>query len=141
MNGKKIIGYVCRLNAVVSAGLGSPAKLDDNIKIEIVELPCAGKIDVLLLLSAFEQGADAVFAAVCPEHECMNITGSTRARKRIEHAKSILDKIGIGGERLVMYNVSGVFGPRFADISKDMAELLEKLGESPLCTKERNQLK
>lgn len=132
MSEKKIIGYVCRLCALVSSDLGPPANVNDNVKIEIVELPCAGKIDVLLLLKAFEKGADAVFVAGCPEHECMNVKGSSRAKKRLEHAKTILEKVGVGGDRLVMYNVSGTCGPRFAHIAKEMAELVEKMGESPL---------
>ncbi|MDR1702296.1 MAG: hydrogenase iron-sulfur subunit [Sporomusaceae bacterium] len=132
MSEKKIIGYVCRLCALVTSDLGPPATIDDNVKLEIVELPCAGKVDVLLLLTAFEKGADAVFVAGCPEHECMNVKGSSRARKRLEHAKTILDKVGIGGDRLVMYNVSGTCGPRFANIANDMAELAGKLGDSPV---------
>jgi len=132
MKEKKIIGYVCRLCALITSDLGPPAAINDNVKIEIIELPCAGKVDVLLLLTAFEKGADAVFVAGCPEHECMNVKGSSRAKKRLEHAKTILDKVGVGGDRLVMYNVSGTCGPRFANIAKNMAELAEKLGESPL---------
>jgi len=132
MSEKKIIGYVCRLCALITSDLGPPAAINERAHIEIVELPCAGKIDVLLLLTAFEKGADAVFVAGCPEHECMNVKGSSRAKKRLAHAKTILDKIGVGGDRLVMYNVSGTCGPRFANIAKDMAELAEKLGESPL---------
>jgi len=130
MSEGKVVGFVCRMCALISSDLGPPA--DVNIAIETVELPCAGKVDGRLLLEAFEKGADAVFVAGCPEHECMNVKGSSRARKRLDHIKGILDQVGVGGERLVMYNVSGTQGPRFAHIARDMAGLLEKLGPSPL---------
>ncbi|BBB89833.1 MAG TPA: hydrogenase iron-sulfur subunit [Methylomusa anaerophila] len=132
MSDVKVVGFVCRMCALVSSDLGPPADANSNVAIETIELPCAGKVDVRLLLEAFEKGVDAVFVAGCPEHECMNVNGSSRAKKRLEHAKTILDQIGIGGERLVMYNVSGTHGPRFAHIARDMAGLITKLGPSPL---------
>ncbi|HWR39317.1 MAG TPA: hydrogenase iron-sulfur subunit [Patescibacteria group bacterium] len=130
MSDMKIVGFVCRLCAMVTSDLGPPA--DSKIKLETVELPCAGKVDGRLLLEAFEKGADAVFVAGCPEHECMNVKGSSRARKRLEHVQDILNQVGVGGDRLVMYNVSGTQGPRFAQIAKEMDELVKKLGPSPL---------
>jgi len=131
MSEKKIIGYVCRLCALAANDLGPPRAKRNGVKIETIELPCAGKVDELLLLAAFEKGADAVFVLGCLEHECMNMKGAARARKRLEHARDILNQAGIGGERLVMYNVSGTLGPRFAQIEAEMAALAEKLGASP----------
>jgi coenzyme F420-reducing hydrogenase delta subunit len=130
MSDLKVVGYVCRFCALLSADLGPAA--DVNLKVETVELPCAGKVDTRLLLEAFEKGADGVFVAGCPEHECMNLKGSARAKKRLEHVQDILDTVGVGRERLVMYNVSGTHGPRFAQIAREMADLVEKLGPSPL---------
>ena len=130
MSDIKVVGFVCRLCAMVTSDLGPPA--DVKLNLETVELPCAGKVDGRLLLEAFEKGADAVFVAGCPEHECMNVKGSSRARKRLEHVQDILNQVGVGGDRLVMYNVSGTHGPRFAQIAKEMDELTKKLGPSPL---------
>ena len=130
MSDLKVVGFVCRLCAMVTSDLGPPA--DVKIDLETVELPCAGKVDGRFLLEAFEKGADAVFVAGCPEHECMNVKGSSRARKRLEHVQDILNQVGVGGDRLVMYNVSGTQGPRFAQIAKEMEELAKKLGPSPL---------
>jgi hypothetical protein len=44
----------------------------------------------------------------------------------------LLEEIGVGGKRLVMYNVAGTEGPRFGQIVKDMETLLSELGPSPL---------
>ena len=130
MSDIKVIGFVCRLSSLVTSDLGPPVNVKMNL--ETVELPCAGKVDGRLLLEAFEKGADAVFVAGCPEDECMNVKGSSRARKRLEHIQEILNQVGVGGERLVMYNVSGTNGPRFAQIAQEMDELTKKLGPSPL---------
>ncbi len=132
MHRLKVIGFVCKFCAFISAEFGPGVKT--KAVIETIELPCAGKIDATLILEAFEKGADAVFVAGCPEHECMNLKGSLRARQRIEYVKNILDKVNVGRERLLMYNVSGTKGPRISQIAREMDELLERVSPSPLNT-------
>src|SRR6266511_3270643 len=126
----KVVGYVCRFCALLSADLGPAAK--SQIKVETIDVPCAGKVDQKLLLAPFEQGADAVFLAGCPEHHCTSITGSARARKRLKSMADLLDEIGVGGKRLVMFNVSGTEGPRFGQMIYEMEKLLTEIGPSPL---------
>jgi len=43
-----------------------------------------------------------------------------------------LDEIGLGGDRLEMYFVSGGMGVTFANAITEMTERLRKLGPSPL---------
>ena len=44
----------------------------------------------------------------------------------------ILEEIGIGGERVKMYNLSASEGIKFAEIAKEMTEQIKKLGPSPI---------
>jgi coenzyme F420-reducing hydrogenase delta subunit len=44
----------------------------------------------------------------------------------------MLDDIGLGGERLEMYFVSGGMGETFASAVREMTERLRALGPSPL---------
>jgi len=78
--------------------------------INIILVPCTGKVDVLHILHAFEKGADGVYAVGCMEGDCHYNSGNLRARKRVEQAQSILETIGIGGERAQMYNLSSSEG-------------------------------
>ena len=55
-----------------------------------------------------------------------------RAKKRIEYLKGLLDKVGIGGERVEMYNISSSMGPQFAKIATDFTEHIRKLGPTPI---------
>ena len=107
-------------------------RLSYPTNIKIIKLPCTGKIDVLYLLKAFQNGADGVYVAGCMEGDCHYLTGNLRARKRVEYAKKILDEIGIGGERLEMYNMSAAQGPRFVEVANEMNEKIKNLGPSPL---------
>jgi coenzyme F420-reducing hydrogenase delta subunit len=107
-------------------------RLQYPTSINIVRVPCTGKVDVLYMLRAFEKGADGVYAVGCMEGECHFNQGNFRARKRVEQVKKILDTIGIGGERVQMYNLSSSEGPRFAEIAREMHEKIFQLGPSPL---------
>ena len=100
--------------------------------IRIVRVPCTGKVDLLHMLHAFEKGADGVYVVGCLEGDCRFENGNLRARKRVEQARKILDAVGIGGERVQMYNLSSGEGPRFAEVAVEMTEQIKALGPNPL---------
>ena len=106
-------------------------------EIEIIMVPCSGRVDIIHLLKAFEAGADAVFVAGCLEGECHYLTGNIRAKKRVNKLKKDLAQMGIEPERLEMFNLSSSEGPRFAAICKEMSERAYKLGPSPVKRKAR----
>jgi F420-non-reducing hydrogenase iron-sulfur subunit len=108
-------------------------------EIEIIMVPCTGRVDILHLLKAFEGGADAVFVAGCLEGECHYLSGNIQARKRVTKLKKDLPQIGLEPERLEMFNLSSSEGPRFAAICKEMAERAYKLGPSPVKYKARQE--
>jgi F420-non-reducing hydrogenase iron-sulfur subunit len=100
--------------------------------VRVIRLPCTGKVDVIHMMEAFQKGADGVYVAGCLEGECHYLTGNLRARKRVEYTKKLLDEIGVGGERLEMYNIAASDGPRFAEVAREMDEKIKALGPSPI---------
>lgn len=128
----KIVAFCCYYCAYSAADLAGSLRLQYPSNIRLVELPCSGKIDVRVILEAFEGGADGVYVAGCLEGDCHFLKGNIRARKRIGYVKKILDEIGIGGERVEMFNLSAAMGPRFAEIAAEMTERIRRLGPSPL---------
>ncbi len=100
--------------------------------IRVVRVPCTGKVDVLYILRSFEKGADGVYLVGCLEGGCHYDSGNLKARKRVEQAQKILDTIGIGGERVQMYNLSSSDGPLFAKYAQEIDERIRKLGPNPI---------
>ncbi len=100
--------------------------------VKIIQLPCTGRVDILHLLNAFEDGADGVYVAGCLEGECHYISGNLKARKKVEYVQRVLEEIGIEPERMQMYNLSSAQGARFAEIATEMAEKIKKLGPTPI---------
>ena len=87
------------------------------------------------MLRAIEKGADGVYVVGCEEGTCQYTNGNFRAKKRVEQVQHILDAIGIGGERVQMYNLSSGEGPRFAKFAVEMDERIRKLGPNPIKVK------
>ena len=65
--------------------------------VKVVKVPCTGRVDILLMLKAFESGVDGVYVAGCMEGECHYLRGNLRARRRVEYVKGLLDEVGLGG--------------------------------------------
>lgn len=107
-------------------------RLQYPTNIRIIKVPCTGKVDVIHLLTAFEAGADGVFVVGCMEGECHYVEGNLFAKKRVNRVKAILDKVGIGGQRLEMFNLSAGMGGRFAEVAQEMTNRIRALGPSPI---------
>jgi F420-non-reducing hydrogenase iron-sulfur subunit len=100
--------------------------------VKVVKVPCTGRVDVLLILRAFESGVDGVYVAGCLEGECHFLRGNLRARRRVEYVKGLLAEVGLGGDRLEMFNLSASQGQRFAQFAREMTERIRSLGPSPV---------
>lgn len=105
--------------------------------IKIIRVPCTGKVDILHILRAFEKGADGVYAVGCMEGDCHFTSGNFRARKRIEQAKGLLDTVGVGGERVEMFNLASSEGPLFAKIAVEFTKKISDLGPNPIKLKKK----
>ena len=100
--------------------------------VKTIQVPCTGRVDVIHLLKAIEDGADGVYVAGCLEGECHYISGNLKARKRVMHVKNMLRDVGIEPERVEMFNLSAGEGPRFAAIAIEMDKRIRELGPSPV---------
>jgi coenzyme F420-reducing hydrogenase delta subunit len=58
-----IIAYCCEHCAYAAADLAGGLRMAYPPAIKIVQLPCTGKLDVLMVLRAFEAGADGAMVA------------------------------------------------------------------------------
>jgi len=100
--------------------------------LRIIEVPCTGKVDIIHILEAFEYGADGVVVVGCLEGDCHYQRGNLFAKSRVNRAKEILEKVGLGGERVEMFNLSSGMGGRFAEIVVEMTNTILELGPSPI---------
>lgn len=128
----EIVAFCCTYCAYTAADLAGSMRLRYPTNVKIVKMPCTGKIDALYIMRAFEHGADGVYIAGCYEGQCHFLEGNINAKRRVRYLKKVLEEIGVGGERLDMFNMSAAEGPRFAEVANLMTERIKSLGPSPL---------
>jgi F420-non-reducing hydrogenase iron-sulfur subunit len=128
----QIVAFCCRYCAYSAADLAGGLRVQYPPSIKIIELPCTGKVDVLHLLRAFEDGADGVMVAGCLEGDCHFMTGNLQAKRRVDYVSQLLEQIGLEPERVRMFNMSAAMGNRFAEATAEMHEQIVALGPSPL---------
>ena len=73
----------------------------------LIRLPCAGRLQPEHILKVFEEGYDAVCVIACAEDNCHCLEGSKRGHRRIDYVRGLLDEIGLGGNRLLLFNLPG----------------------------------
>jgi len=128
----EITAFYCIYCGYMAADTAGALQVQYPANVKFVRMPCTGKTDVRYLLEAFEQGADGVYIVACPIGNCHHVRGNERGRARMQHAKKILDEIGLGGERLDMFFMSGSQAQAYANAAKTMTERVRKLGPNPL---------
>jgi coenzyme F420-reducing hydrogenase delta subunit len=111
--------------------IGNIALSEDDYELRTVNMPCSGMSRDVVLLKAFEAGADAVVVLVCPEGTCHYLEGNLRARKRVARVKNILNEIGLDGRRLNIFNVSPEDQSVVERIIGQTVSNLASLGPSP----------
>ena len=99
-------------------------RLQYPTNVEIVRVPCTGRVDIIHLLKALEEGADGVYVAGCMEGDCHYLTGNIKARKRVEYVQGVLETLGVEKGRVAMYNMSAAQGPRFVEIAKEFTGIV-----------------
>jgi F420-non-reducing hydrogenase iron-sulfur subunit len=128
----EITAFYCVYCGYMAADTAGALQIQYPANVKFVRLPCTGKTDIRYILEAFEQGADGVYQVACPIGNCHHVRGNERGLARIGRAKHILDEIGLGGERLDMFFMSGSQGQTFAMAAQTMTERIRKLGPNPL---------
>jgi F420-non-reducing hydrogenase iron-sulfur subunit len=124
--------FTCIYCAYMAIDTAGALRIRYPANIKLVKLPCTGKTDTRYLMEAFEQGADGVCVVGCPIGNCHHVHGNERGLARVKYTKKLLDEIGLGGERLEMYFLSGGMGETFARAMREMTERIRGLGPSPL---------
>ena len=77
------------------------------VRTEQIVVPCTGRLQPEHILKAFESGASVVSVIACQENNCQYIEGSRRCSLRVDFVRSILDEIGLGGGRLLLFSLPG----------------------------------
>jgi F420-non-reducing hydrogenase iron-sulfur subunit len=133
----RILAYCCQWCSYAAADLAGNMRIQYPPNVRIIRVPCTGRVDTLHMLKAFEDGADGVFISGCLLGDCHYLKGNYKCDARVEHAKKILQGIGLEPERLEMFYNSSAMGPQFAQTCSEFTERIRALG--PLYQAEKRE--
>ncbi|MBD3308689.1 hydrogenase iron-sulfur subunit [candidate division KSB3 bacterium] len=117
---KKLVVFCCENSAYKAADAVQDSAILDQV--DIVRLPCSGKIEIGLVLKCFEHDHPGVLILGCPVDNCTYLTGNLRARKRLEMIKQALRHAGYEENRVRMDFLSSVDTHKFIRIIHEMRE-------------------
>ncbi len=116
----KILAFCCENSALEAGKAAALFHYELPKGLRMIRVPCAGKVDIHYVLSAFIEGADGVMVMACHPGNCKSETGTTFARWRINNAYQMLEETGINKERLEFVTLASNMAPDFAKIAVEM---------------------
>ena len=130
----RIVAFLCHWCTYTGADLAGTTRQQYPPNVRVVHLMCSGAIDIVYILKALMDGADAVLVGGCHPGDCHYSEGNYKAMRRFALLKKMLRDQGIEEPRVRLEWVSASEGQRFADIVADMTERLRALGPSRIKT-------
>jgi coenzyme F420-reducing hydrogenase delta subunit len=100
------ISLFCCTNSVDHDEISRYCMEAEGDDLNLIEIPCSGKVDLLYLIKAFEAGADGAVIVTCKEDECTYLEGNLRARKRAQAVDELLSEIGLGSGRMAVIQLT-----------------------------------
>jgi coenzyme F420-reducing hydrogenase delta subunit len=131
-NTPRIVVVYCRNSISSAAELLEGPYAAKGFNPFFAALPCSSKIEPSYLLKILADGADGVLVVACPEGHCRNLVGNVRAEKRINYVRTLLDKAGMGAERLTLERGENLTEKDLLDLAQRRLGPLKILGPNPM---------
>jgi len=135
-----LVAFCCENSAFEAARLSALNGVDLPEGLELLRVPCAGRVDLDYLLKAFDSGADGVMILACHPESCKSVMGNILAEQRVEIIREALGDVGLEKERLFFGTLGPATSAQFVKIVKIMEQTIRSLGESPVRRFLRKQL-
>ena len=124
----KIVAFVCNWCTYAGADLTGTSRIKYAQNVKIIRFPCTGRIDFMLLLKSFGEGADGIIVSGCHPNDCHYTSGNFQARRRWIMFLGLLDMLGIDVRRIQYSWVSAAEGAKWADVVNTTVTAIRELG-------------
>ena len=135
----RIIGFLCNWCSYAGADLAGVSRIQYPPNIRIIRVMCSGRVDPVLVLEMFANGADGVIVMGCHPGDCHYVEGNLYEERKIKMLRKLIALTGLESERLRLEWVSAAEGQRFADVVTEFTEQIRKLGCSPISEEKPDQ--
>ena len=123
----RILGFLCRWCSYAGADLAGTSRKKYPANIEVIRVPCSGRVDPLFVIKALRLGFDGVLISGCHPGDCHYQTGNYRARRRMAITKKFLEYVGVEPQRIQVSWVSASEGGKFAEVVTEITKELKEI--------------
>lgn len=124
----KITAFVCNWCTYAGADLTGTSRIKYQSNVRVLRVPCTGRIDFMLIIKAFQRGADGVIVSGCHPNDCHYTSGNYHARRRWMVFKDLMDSMGIDTNRVIFSWVSAAEGAKWAQLVNEVTDTIRNLG-------------
>ncbi|MFX0117150.1 MAG: hydrogenase iron-sulfur subunit [Candidatus Hodarchaeota archaeon] len=123
----RILAILCKWCSYAGADLAGTSRFTYPANVRIVQVPCSGRVDPIMIFRAFVEGYDGVMVSGCHPGDCHYGTGNYHARRRLAIARRLLEFVGVDPDRMHFTWISAAEGKRFADECVRFTDRLKNL--------------
>ena len=125
-NEPRIVVFACNWDGLSSVEAATREGHSYPSCVRLVRVACLARLNQGLILKAFELGADAVMLVGCEPGNCQFENGPQIIEHEYEKARTILQLLGIGEERLLLVRLPRADGEGFAAKLTGFVEQVER---------------
>ena len=130
----KIAVFLCQWSLKSDAAWEQRLDLAENVR--VVQAPCSGRINPLLLISALQHGADGVLVVGCEPGHCHYKEGNYVGRRKFATLHSFLQLLGVKEERIRFVWLSETESCSYPEQVKRLQRDIQELGPFELARRE-----
>ncbi len=131
-NEPEIVLLFCQQSVARTVELANAYRHLPGLRVRLVVLPCSSNVEVRQIVKMLEKGADAILIVACAEGACRFLVGSSKAERRVEYVRRLLDEIDFGAERVGLVRGMNLSAEQLLDWAKERADLIRGLGPNPM---------
>ena len=117
-----IVAFLCKNCAQGSANTAGILRMKYDDRINIIRVPCAGRVGPRDIFDAFNKGADAVSVIGCCFGACHYNDANLVGLRRVKILKTFLSELGYGVNALTAYTARAAEGDT---VVGDFDEIIE----------------
>ncbi len=132
----KILCFFCNWCTYGAADLAGVSRMEYPPNVEVIRLPCSGRVSPKFILAALREGADGIWISGCHPGDCHYIEGNFYARRKFLLMKNILEYMGLEPGRIHFSWISSAESTKFVQTANEVVDAVRALGSAKRLIKE-----
>ena len=122
-----VVAFHCGYGAYAASDFKQLLRKIGSHRVKFVKMPCVAKLEPFHLIRAFELGAEKVLICSCSQEDCQHPDVISQVEQRVDNTKKAISELGLGPERLEMYNLTAT---EIGQFDKVLTDFESKISDS-----------